>query len=333
MALSIPLILMGILFATILLYFMFSLVIRLLQKKGWISSNDTNRTHTDMPKDSEFRGKRHISRTFIIIFNSSLSLVYNTVASYSLALFDCTQEGDGFYYLDSDPSLRCYEDWWYADLKFAISGIVCNFSTVTEHVLPSKSFYVLGIPVYFGVILYFSRREASPGSFWGSFQNYCNVIATSDTSYKSNRTGFMLLQFFHKLMLISISMFFTRLMITFIMTLKYQPYVHDSLNYLEVHSIGSNIVLLTSGLLFYNDQLTPALKAIAIDAVIVVILGFILAAIFAAGYEVKLGFSRRMAKYKSVDNLSQKAPKESILLVQKSSEYLSRFRNNSRQRK
>ncbi|KAI9136915.1 hypothetical protein BKA69DRAFT_74910 [Paraphysoderma sedebokerense] len=185
------------------------------------------------------------------MFNASLSLVYITVSTYSLALFDCTKENDGFYYLDSDPSLRCYDDWWYSDLSLSIFALI---------------FYVIGIPCYLGLILYFARNDPLGGRKWIRIKKLCTSITANDNSYKPTRKEYTFFQIFQKLVLVIVSMFFTgyisfqiilivyMLMISFYVTAKFRPYVHESLNYLEIYSVGSNIVILTLGLLFYNNQ-------------------------------------------------------------------------------
>ncbi|KAI9137938.1 hypothetical protein BKA69DRAFT_839063 [Paraphysoderma sedebokerense] len=260
----------------------------------------------------------------VALFNSSLSLVYITVASYSLSLFDCTKERDGYFYLDADPSLRCYEEWWYDDLDYAVVAI---------------ALYVIGIPLYFGIILYFSSNVPFSGRFWVKFKRYCALIFVTDSSYRANGKWFMLVQIFHKLMLVIVAMFFSRyisfqivltvltLMITFFMTLKYQPYTHMNLNYLELYSLGSNIVILNLGFLFYNNQLTPTLKAIAIDVVLAVIASFILAVVFASAYEMKNQFRRLVAKQVSSSNPQIDKSAESDNLTMKTAKIGDRIRN------
>jgi len=73
-----------------------------------------------------------------------LHVIYLSISAKAIELFDCTEQDDGEYYLDAEPSLRCYDDWWWELFPAAV------FCTVV---------YALGIPLWFSWVLLKSRHR------------------------------------------------------------------------------------------------------------------------------------------------------------------------------
>ncbi|KAI9138145.1 hypothetical protein BKA69DRAFT_820454 [Paraphysoderma sedebokerense] len=101
-------------------------------------------------------------------FNVLMPLIYMTVTSYSLALFDCTKESDGVYYLDADTSLTCFDEWWIADLGIGVAAVIV---------------YVIGIPLYSCIIFLLIHQKRWQGvskrniSILLSFKFYRNCLS------------------------------------------------------------------------------------------------------------------------------------------------------------
>lgn len=66
-------------------------------------------------------------------------------------------------------------------------------------------------------------------------------------------------------------------------------------------------------------RLTPILKAAAIDVVLAIIFGFIVAMIFVAGFELKMELQRSLSKWKSSSSLIQGTAPEEFASIQKTS--------------
>ncbi|KAI9139311.1 hypothetical protein BKA69DRAFT_1086439 [Paraphysoderma sedebokerense] len=132
-------------------------------------------------------------------YMSVLSLLFVHVATSSLALFDCTQEADNLSYLDSDPSLRCYEPWYYRDLPYGYAGLCL---------------YVLGIPLQSLIVSYAAHRARTDPSNSDSIRNrfplFCQKIMDSSHEFKEDYQFISVLQLFQKLFMVVVNIFFTR---------------------------------------------------------------------------------------------------------------------------
>ncbi|KAI9138135.1 hypothetical protein BKA69DRAFT_1093496 [Paraphysoderma sedebokerense] len=141
-------------------------------------------------------------KTLVRLFKaymSFLNLLFVHVATSSLALFDCTQEADNFSYLDSDPSLRCYESWYYQDLPYGIAGLCC---------------YVFGIPLMSVIISYAAltanKHPVKSNSVWHKFQVFSEKIMSTNHEFKADYQFVTVVQLFQKLFMVVVNIFFTK---------------------------------------------------------------------------------------------------------------------------
>ncbi|KAI9138999.1 hypothetical protein BKA69DRAFT_701786 [Paraphysoderma sedebokerense] len=219
-------------------------------------------------------------------YNVLLSVTFITVAQNSLALFDCTYEADGNYYLDADPSLICFQDWWYRDLGIAIAAVLL---------------YVFGIPVYFFMIYYTSQQAKYTGPTWTSLKNFSTKILHADRLFHPQHQYFVFIQFMQKIVFVLINMFFTRyvavqstLMLYVLLVLFYvyhtkKPYLHPILNILESLSLALSLVVLTLGLLFRTDTLRTTEQRLMVTLfILVLVFGFVFMAVCAAIYDFQV---------------------------------------------
>ncbi|KAI9144456.1 hypothetical protein BKA69DRAFT_795232 [Paraphysoderma sedebokerense] len=216
-------------------------------------------------------------------FNGFLPLLYMTLASYSLAMFDCTQEADGVYYLDTDISLRCWDERWYGDYGLALAAI---------------AIYVFGIPLYF-LLIYASAHQNREGAFWNSLRESAKSLIDHDKTFKQDYQFLLFFQLIQKLALVAVNLFFTRyiaiqligsstiLLLNFQIHLKYRPYTYHPLNILELLSNLSSVAVLFLGLLFYAEQFkNPQQRIVTMVLILVVIFGFTLIACVCLFYEI-----------------------------------------------
>ncbi|KAI9136862.1 hypothetical protein BKA69DRAFT_78336 [Paraphysoderma sedebokerense] len=202
-------------------------------------------------KLTEWRAQTELYYLLLRGFHALLIFLYVTVTSKTLSFFDCTLEGDSFYYLDADRSLRCYEPWWYDNLPFALAGLL---------------FYVVGIPVYFLAVFFFLYQERRDGAFWMKWKDIVKEAVSRNSFFKDEYQYFIFIQLMQKLFMISVKQFFTRyttlqILLTIFLCLfayatywRYKPYNHMTLNYLEILSVVSSGLILGFGLLLYNQE-------------------------------------------------------------------------------
>ncbi|KAI9137946.1 hypothetical protein BKA69DRAFT_834189 [Paraphysoderma sedebokerense] len=244
---------------------------------------------------------------FVRVVNVLLTFVYMSVATHSLALFDCTQESDGRIYLDADPSLRCYEDWWYNDRLYAV---------------PAVCVYVVGIPAYFSFMSYAIYQTKYKRTFWLKSKEIAKQIVHRDSSFKPEYQFFIVLQLCQKLLLVMFSMFLTRyiglqiilnlavLQISFLSILKYKPYKYNSLNLLEVLSHVSAMAILSFGLPFHVDKsTTDGYKSSLMLFILIIIFGFIFILLCVLVYELHQRIRMRGSNPKGSEKAGHQNPK------------------------
>ncbi|KAI9140384.1 hypothetical protein BKA69DRAFT_1080745 [Paraphysoderma sedebokerense] len=205
----------------------------------------------------------------IQIFNMLLGIIYIMLVNYSLAIFDCTLQPDQNFYLDSQPNAKCYEDWHPEYVQFGIFAIVV---------------YVLGIPLYFGTLLfcYYQSKFFTPN--WNRAREIAaHVLDIPNSYFKESHQYFIVVQLLRKLLIVSIKLFLERLPVLqavltgFILSIdailytKYLPYTFTLLNVLEVTCTLFAMVIMNAGLLIHTDQLSPSQK----DAASLIILSLI----------------------------------------------------------
>ncbi|KAI9143976.1 hypothetical protein BKA69DRAFT_1057483 [Paraphysoderma sedebokerense] len=225
------------------------------------------------------------------MFNASLSVLYVHLAAKSLSLFDCTFEEDGKAYLDDEVSLVCYTDWWYQDLPFGIASMLI---------------YVIGIPLYFGLLCFLYYQTKFRGGSWDKWKRISRGILHGDGDFKPEFQYFIILQLFQKLSIVAISIFFSQfigLQIVFtiisLLTIqmiysKYDPYVHQTLNSLEKMSMTCSILVLAFGLPFRTDGFNLGhYRAGLVFVILSIIFGFILAVFGVILNDIRLSLVRR----------------------------------------
>ncbi|KAI9140024.1 hypothetical protein BKA69DRAFT_592062 [Paraphysoderma sedebokerense] len=229
------------------------------------------------------------------VYNSLLSIVFATVTTKALGLFDCTLEDDGFYYLDADNSVKCYTDDWYKEVPYAIAGIMV---------------YVVGIPLYFSIMLYLLYQKKNDGLKWKNAKKVVSNVMDYDRIYKEEQQTFVVVQLFQKLSLIVISMFFTRhtglqvvltqtvLLISLMLYLKYKPYNYPILNILEISSAVCSVLVLGLGLPFHVDRAKISGQTGLIIAMLFLIFAFIFAVICASVYEIQSKVRERVKSFR-----------------------------------
>ncbi|KAI9140014.1 hypothetical protein BKA69DRAFT_591922 [Paraphysoderma sedebokerense] len=222
--------------------------------------------------------------TSLRIFNSILSIVFATVSTKALSILDCTLEEDGLMYLDADYSVRCYSEEWYRDLPYALSGI---------------AIYVIGIPLYFSIMLFVMYQKKYDASRWEKRRAIVSKIMDFDHIYKDENQHFILIQLFQKLALISTSMYFTRLpglqvilsqtvlLLSLVLHLKYQPYKYPLLNHFEVASTMASMSILGLALPFHVDKLQRNSELVLMLFMLFLVLSFIAAVIGTSVYEIQ----------------------------------------------
>ncbi|KAI9139315.1 hypothetical protein BKA69DRAFT_1086475 [Paraphysoderma sedebokerense] len=260
--------------------------------------------------DFERRNSQTSVRT-IRAYMSVLSLLFVHVATNSLALFDCTLEADGFSYLDADPSLRCYESWYYQDLPYGYAGL---------------GLYVLGIPFMNLIISYASLlarpNPARANSVGQKFQLFCVKLMSSGHEFKSDYQFISVVQLFQKLSMVVVNIFFTRyigfqiiitlffLFSSVLIVFHYRPYEFPILNKFDILSNAASMVVLGLGLTFHFDRLSNSVHGlVVIICIIMVICGFILWAIVAIVWESvsSLELVARLSAYRKSNASTRKA--------------------------
>ncbi|KAI9138827.1 hypothetical protein BKA69DRAFT_1040611 [Paraphysoderma sedebokerense] len=269
LTLAIPLLLFGIL-AVIALYNSMT-ILRL--KNRYVPAIAKILKFKFVTLDEVSMQKKHTESVFRILrgFNAILLFVYVTVASKSLAFFDCTKMSDGNYYLDADPSLRCNEGeaWRQADMPIAVLGVL---------------------------LLYQTQKS---GPTWTRAKETCKKLVSQNSYMKPQFQYFLLVQIIQKLFVIVVKQFFTnyvalQIVLTIALAVfgygvysKYHPYAYMSLNYLEIQSVISSAIILALGLLLYTNQFPHDDQKMVITALLLaLVFGFLLSVIVAIVHEL-----------------------------------------------
>ncbi|KAI9136204.1 hypothetical protein BKA69DRAFT_186136 [Paraphysoderma sedebokerense] len=231
-------------------------------------------------------------------FNAILRISFVLVVSKSIALFDCTAENDGVIYLDADPSLRCYDDWWRNDLVYGILGIC---------------FYVIGIPLYFSTILYIAYRKKSGTNSGNSSRitMFCVNLMELEHGLKPGYQYFDIIQLIQKLFIVVISSFFTRyvglqivltlavLLSHLLLTVIFRPHIHQALNTFESMSSICAMAVLALGLPFHIDVFRSSnYQYILIAVIITLVIGFVISVVIFALWELYLSVMKHRGKLK-----------------------------------
>ncbi|KAI9145161.1 hypothetical protein BKA69DRAFT_543914 [Paraphysoderma sedebokerense] len=235
-----------------------------------------------------------LSAQYIVIrmVNLILAWIFMSVATNSLALFDCTAEADGHSYLDADPSAKCWvEPIWWADVPLAVAACII---------------YVAGIPCYFLMLLVVRHQKSRTGPFWEKAREISHQIMRMDRSFRPESQYFTFVQILQKLILVLINMFFTKytalqvaLMIMILVGsshiyLKYQPYRVRHLNNVELLSGVCSILVLLLGQVYSSPSTQENQKQVITVLILLVISTFILA-FLAVGFMTTFQYLRHLA--------------------------------------
>ena len=214
-------------------------------------------------------------------------VAYLFLAASAFELFDCTKnESDGFYYLDSEPSVRC--GWPYAPNDTATQ----NWLDVYMYAIASIVIYPIGIFVLFATLLYmirYSRDSDATRKILGFFY----------FRYEKEWYWYELVQLAKKAILVAILLLLpdgnTSLqsrkaccsiaLVTLVTLMHFYatPYQSANLDRMMAMALGAEFLLLFSGLIFLTDKLSvhfrlalTILNVIFIISVVCLLLIFIL---------------------------------------------------------
>ncbi|KAI9143272.1 hypothetical protein BKA69DRAFT_167776 [Paraphysoderma sedebokerense] len=203
-------------------------------------------------------------------YNTLLGMIYIILVNQSIALasriFDCSMEPDGNYWLDVQPDSLCYRDWWesYASLGYV-----------------AVAFYVIGIPLYFSILIFLYYQRRFVGVQWMRAREYAEQMLNVRNSYfRSTHQLFIIVQFTRKVLIVIVKMFLTKyiilqavltsviLSIDAVLSAKYLPYVFKSLNALEVICTLSAVIIMNGALLIHTNQFKEVSQRDAVAAIV-----------------------------------------------------------------
>ncbi|KAI9137273.1 hypothetical protein BKA69DRAFT_1098922 [Paraphysoderma sedebokerense] len=238
------------------------------------------------------QNQRRIWLLCLKVFNMFLNIIFVPAASQALELFDCSIESDGFYYLDAEPSSRCYTPKWAESLP--ISGMALIF-------------YVVGIPTYFSFLYYSLYQTTRTSSFWMKRKQNAEAIVDKGSNHlKPESQHFVVVQIIQKLCFITVKLFFTKyiplqailinlILIGYLMfVVRHFPYRYTTLNNLELICTGASIFILNIGLLFYTQNFTTQGQ---IDALTGVALGSVFGSLILVGIAAIYEFKRSVQEW------------------------------------
>ncbi|KAJ3433709.1 repeat outer membrane protein [Anaeramoeba flamelloides] len=226
--------------------------------------------------------RKDLFNNLINAYSILLSLLYLFIALTIFEFFDCTQIGTtNKYFLDSDPSLLCFEGWWWKYFPVAIFfGVL----------------YILGIVLLLSWALWYYSKKIDEVTFNKRFGLLC-VRYTKDYYF------WEILVMLRKLFLVVFDVFLTLhpmpqvilciviLFIALILQYEVNPYSGNKNNTLELVLLFVSEIVLFSGLIFVSkDFKTEAMKnkvGIVVIIIIIVSIGIICVIIF---FEVRHRF-------------------------------------------
>lgn len=198
----------------------------------------------------------------------AMKILYLSLARRSVELFQCVEDGNSGYMFVPEPGRKCFSSpdssgtsWWWQLFPYSMAGI---------------AIYILGIPM---LSLYLSMRRMA---IIGRYMDHANETKKQQTAatkwevfilqitYKKRREFRLEYEYWdvmvmlRKLLLALCQLFFAQypgfqavvllgvLLGAFLLHRNHQPYNARSLNFLESSTIISAILVLLSGLLFFN---------------------------------------------------------------------------------
>ncbi|KAI9143266.1 hypothetical protein BKA69DRAFT_167154 [Paraphysoderma sedebokerense] len=168
--------------------------------------------------------------------------------------------------MDEQPDSLCYQGWWsdYANLAYVV-----------------VVFYIIGIPLYFSVLIFLYYQTTFVGGRWLRAREHAGRMLNVRNSYfRSSHQFFIVIQLIRKLFIVIVKMFLTKylilqavltsviLSVDAVLSAKYLPYIFQSLNALEVVCTLSAIVIMNGALLIHTNQFKEVSQKDAAAAII-----------------------------------------------------------------
>ena len=196
------------------------------------------------------------SRFYVLLQKTVVTLgplVYISVSQASCSLFDCTKEPGGDYFLDSDPSVSCFESEWFSALPVGLISLLL---------------FTIGIPAFImGHLLYFKDSLKDP-----------HVIAVFGSAYslfQSRLWFFEAVLLSKRLIVVVVTLFLSRwpfwqvglLCIVFVsftyLQMSVEPFYHPAHNTLDNRVSFVILVVLVCGFVFYADTFpSPSVRTL-----------------------------------------------------------------------
>ncbi|KNC49889.1 uncharacterized protein AMSG_06186 [Thecamonas trahens ATCC 50062] len=174
------------------------------------------------------------------------SFAYMFLSAKAVEFFDCTQQADGRYLLDADPSLECYQPWWMDMLPAGIAAVVV---------------YVMGIPATF-LLLILKYRSSLEDTKSAGFR----VFGIISSRFRPSLAWYELIVIMRKLFIAVAMMTFSEsppvqamiaqlaLLVALAVQQRYVPFNSVACNMVESALLFASLVVLVFGQVFYTQQ-------------------------------------------------------------------------------
>ncbi len=265
------------------------------QNTQFLPGPPPNQDMVHLAMQTEEKPKIPFYATMINLFIMFLCLAYLALSRTSLEIFDCSKQGDEWWF-DVEPSRKCYEKWWYKMLPFAFAGIL---------------FYVIGIPLLI-IWLFMMRRRAltkEDEERTGFERVVLYVTYREKKEYRDGKEFWDAVLLGRKLLIVISQLFFTSfvvlqaifLVVVFqivgIAHTHHKPYVSHTLNNLEMATLVASSLVLISGIMFYVGELKTLDQVLALSvSVIFVILMSTLVVVMVLVTHLRISYQRYKQK-------------------------------------
>ena len=201
-------------------------------------------------------------------------VLYIPVAQATLVLFDCSQLPNGDMVLDVDNGVECFDERWWSVFPYAVTLL---------------ALYVLGLPAYFGLRLYASRKRLfAPET--------TSALGSLYRNFRAHTFWAELINIGKRLAVVCITLFFSKhqlvliggLLLVFVLSLVFaatvRPFYVPLYNGVELRLNVCLILLLMLGAAAYADRANtspgPALDVLTVAAFVLLLLVSIHAVVF-----------------------------------------------------
>lgn len=192
-----------------------------------------------------------------------LALIYLFLVSSTFQLFDCTVRADGIFTLDAQPSLICYDAWWYKLLPIGVAGIVV---------------YALTIPAVFIFILRrFAKRLDEPrviGRYGATFIDYRPERSYWEAISMLEKLGIgTTLTFFTKFIDVQMIAFLLVTVMGLATHIIAQPFFITRYNRLQTLLRWSSCLMIMAGMIFRAGNFPGIFVQVVVTGAVFVIIG------------------------------------------------------------